>query len=233
MNLHKSLQAETPRLLASFPLFQRLGEARLGWVASRSRERKLDRNEILFQKGDAAHSLYLVVYGQVKLALPAANGNEKVVELVGPRQCFGEVALLAGNPYPVLAQAVSETLLAQVPGDVLSELLDSDPGFSRGMLTCLANRTHTLIRDVEAYTQQTSAQRVISFLQHHCLSDSMCADNIEMTLPAPKQVIASRLNLTPETLSRIFHDLTEANLIEVQGKNITINSLKRLREYDL
>lgn len=220
-------------MLASFPLFQQMGEERLGWVASRSRERKLDRNEILFQKGDVPHSLYLVVYGQIKLALPAANGNEKVVELIGPRQCFGEVALLAGNPHPVFAQAVSETLLAQVPGDVLTELLDSDPAFSRGMLGCLANRTHTLIQDVEAYTQQTSAQRVISFLQQHCLLDGKCADNIEMTLPAPKQVIASRLNLTPETLSRIFHDLSEAKLIEVQGKNITINSIKRLREYDL
>jgi len=52
-----------------------------------------------------------------------------------------------------------------------------------------------------------------------------------MTLPAPKQVIASRLNLTPETLSRIFHELSMANLIAVKGKKITVNDIQRLRDF--
>jgi len=51
-----------------------------------------------------------------------------------------------------------------------------------------------------------------------------------MTLPAPKQVIASRLNLTPETLSRIFNELSAANIIEVKGKKITVNDIQRLRD---
>ncbi len=231
MNLHMTLKCDMRQMLAGFPLFQPLDSDRLARVAARARERKLDRNEILFQKGDPAHSLYLVVYGQIKLALPAANGNEKVVELIGPRQCFGEVSLLTESPHPVFAQAVSETLMVQVSRDALDDLLNGDADFARRLLACLARRTRTLIQDVESYTQQSSAQRVIGFLQQHCAGLDGRGDSISLTLPAPKQVIAARLNVSPETLSRVFHDLSEAKLIEVQGKQIIITSVRRLQEY--
>jgi CRP-like cAMP-binding protein len=52
-------------------------------------------------------------------------------------------------------------------------------------------------------------------------------------LPTSKQVIASRLNLTPETLSRVFHDLTERGLIQVSGKVVSILNVNSLREFDL
>ena len=58
-----------------------------------------------------------------------------------------------------------------------------------------------------------------------------CAD-VEIELPTSKQVIASRLNLTPETLSRIFHDLAAAKLITVHGKHVTVHDVRRLREYE-
>lgn len=91
----------------------------------------------------------------------------------------------------------------------------------------------TLIQDVETYTQQRSAQRVISFLRQCCEKAQDEADGgVAITLPAAKHVIASRLNLSPETLSRILHDLSQAELIAVQGKQITVNSLERLRNYE-
>ena len=46
-------------------------------------------------------------------------------------------------------------------------------------------------------------------------------------------MIASRLNLTPETLSRVFHDLTERGLIRVSGKQITIVDGAELSRFDL
>lgn len=53
-----------------------------------------------------------------------------------------------------------------------------------------------------------------------------------LTLPTSKQVIASRLNLTPETLSRIFHQLSETGLITVQGKHITLHDIDALSHYE-
>jgi CRP-like cAMP-binding protein len=222
---------DIPALLVRLPLFQELTPAQIAHLAAHTRSKRLPKGEMLFQRGDIAHGFYFIVFGQVKLAFPSSSGNEKVVEILGPRQSFGEAAVFAQRPYPVFAQALADTLLLYVPRDALFELLETDNSFARNMLSGLAMRLHSLILDVESYSLRSSAQRVIGYLLQHCPNEH-CEGSIEITLPTSKQVIASRLNLTPETLSRILHDLAEARLIEMQGKHIKIGDLKRLREYE-
>lgn len=222
---------DIPALLTRLPLFQDLSPEQISHLAAHTRSKRLLKGEMLFQRGDTAHGFYYIVFGQIKLAFPSSSGNEKVVEILGPRQSFGEAAVFAQCPYPVFAQALTDSLLLFVPRDAIFELLETDVSFARHMLTGMAQRLHTLVHDVESYSLRSSAQRVIGYLLQHCPHDH-CEGSIEITLPTAKQVIASRLNLTPETLSRILHDLAEARLIEMQGKHIKIVDLKRLREYE-
>lgn len=142
--------------------------------------------------------------------------------------------MFIGCPYPVFAEAIANTLLLHVAKDVVFELLETDTSFARRMLASMSLRLHALMRDVESYSLRSSAQRVIGYLMQHCPNNGSgeCVGSIEITLPTSKQIIASRLNLTPETLSRIFRDLAEAKLISVQSRQITINDFKRLREFD-
>jgi CRP-like cAMP-binding protein len=222
---------DIPALLGRLPLFQALTPEQVAHVSAHTRSKRLPKGEMLFQKGDPTHGFYVIVFGQVKLAFPSSTGNEKVVEIIGPKQSFGEAAMFAEYTYPVFAQAIADTLLLHVAKDVIFELLENDPSFARRMLTGMAMRMHMLVQDVESYTLRSSAQRVIGYLLQHC-PNSHCEGSIEIVLPTSKQIIASRLNLTPETLSRILHDLAEAKLIDMQGKRITISDLQRLREYD-
>ncbi|MEW6292286.1 MAG: Crp/Fnr family transcriptional regulator [Pseudomonadota bacterium] len=222
---------DIPALLLRLPLFHALTPEQIAHVSTHTRSKRLPKGEMLFQKGDIAHGFYVIVFGQVKLAFPSSSGNEKVVEIIGPKQSFGEAALFAQRPYPVFAQAIADTLLLHIARDAIFELLETDISFARHMLAGLAMRMHALIHDVESYSLRSSAQRVIGYLLQHCPTDS-CEGSIELTLPTSKQIIASRLNLTPETLSRILHDLAEAKLIDMQGKRIRIGDLQRLREYD-
>ena len=99
----------------------------------------------------------------------------------------------------------------------------------------MSMRLHGLVRDVEAYALHNATERVASFLVQSLESDesggavSTAANTLELS--ASKQVIASRLNLTPETLSRIFHTLSDSKLIRVDGKLIhvlDVNNLRRL-----
>jgi CRP/FNR family transcriptional regulator, dissimilatory nitrate respiration regulator len=233
-NTQKNL-IDIPALLTRLPLFQQMNAAQIDQIASQVREKRLGKGEMLFQKGDLPNGLFVVVFGQIKLAFPSANGNEKVVDILGPKQVFGEAVMFMERPYPVFAEAIADTLLLHVAKDVLFELIATDSTFARQMLAGMSMRLHSLIQDVESYSLRSSAQRVIGYLLQLSPNEGQGDDDIavEVTLPTSKQIIASRLNLTPETLSRIFHDLTAAKLIEVVGKQVRIHSLKHLREYDL
>jgi len=222
-------RVDTAKLLARMPLFDGLPQGQTALLAAHSRGMHLSRGEMLFQKGDVANGFYLVVYGQVKLAFPSFSGNEKVVDVIGPNQSFGEAVMLAQRTYPVFAQAIMDTLLIHVTRDVVFDLLENAPSFARRMLIGLAMHNHSLVHDIESFTLRSSAQRVIDYLLQLCPSDGNCEGRIDIILPTSKQITASRLNLTPETLSRILHDLAEAGLIEVQGKRISISIPQRLR----
>lgn len=225
-------RVDIPDLLSRLPLFQQLSEPHLGKIAECARERRLTKGEMLFQKGDQPRGFYVVIFGQLKLAFPSSAGNEKVVDILGPKQSFGEAVMFMERPYPVFAEALCDTLVLHVAKDIINELTQSEPVFANLLLAGLSMRLHTLLQDVESYSLRSSAQRVIGYLLQQCPDDSGEGE-IRVELPTTKQIIASRLNLTPETLSRIFHDLAEAKLIGVQGKQITINNPCQLREYDI
>jgi len=225
---------DIPQILSRLPLFQELAPEQIGALETACRERRLAKGEMLFQKGDAPKGFFVVVFGQIKLAFPSSQGNEKVVQILGPRQSFGEAVMFMDRPYPVFAEGLVDSLLLHIGSSTVFELLERDPLFARRMLAGLSLRLHSLVHDVETYSLRSSAQRVVGYLLQHCpQQDGPCEGSFQISLPTSKQVIASRLNLTPETLSRIFHDLSADGLISVSGKQITINDVKRLREFDL
>lgn len=226
-------ELDIPALLGRMPLFSALTPGQLAPITAATREKRLAKGEMLFQKGDPPKGFYVVVFGQMKLAFPSSQGNEKVVEIVGPRQSFGEAVVFMERPYPVFAEALTDTLLLHITKEAVFKLLETDVSFARAMLAGMAMKLHSLISDVESYSLRSSAQRVIGYLLQHCPNEGDCKGRIELTLPTSKQVIASRLNLTPETLSRIFHDLAESGLIEVHGRQIVIPDVSRLSQHDL
>ena len=224
---------DIPQILLRLPLFHELSPEQLAHIAAGTREKRLTKGEMLFHKGDAPRGFYLIVFGQIKLAFPSTQGNEKVVEIIGPRQSFGEAVMFMDRPYPVFAESLGDTLLLNIPKSAVFELLERDASFARRMLAGLSLRLHSLVQDVESYSQRSSSQRVIGYLLEHAAQVGGSEGETAVALPTSKQVIASRLNLTPETLSRVFHDLSEAGLISVHGKAITIHDQNRLRQFDL
>jgi CRP-like cAMP-binding protein len=219
-------------ILRRLPLFLEVGPDQIRQLVDTTREKRLQKGEMLFHKGDLPKGFYVVVFGQIKLAFSSAQGNEKVVNILGPQQTFGEAVMFMDRPYPVFAQALADTLLLHVSRSAVFELLERDVSFARHMLAGLSMKLHSLIHDVESYSLRSSAQRLIGYLLQQCGDVERAEGSIECDLPTSKQVIASRLNLTPETFSRILHDLAGAGLITVHGRHIEIHNLKRLREYE-
>lgn len=217
-------------MLRQIGFFRALSDEDLERVVRHTRELSLARGQVLFNRGDQAQGFHFVIEGQIKLAISSPAGNEKVVEVIHPMQTFGEAVMLLERPYPVFAQAVLDTRLLHIGQGIVSELIDHDPLFARKLLAGMAMRLHGLIQDVETYSLRSSTQRVIGYLLQSS-GDEQLELPTEFDLPTSKQTIASRLNLTPETLSRIFADLSQAGLIHVHGKHVKLLDPKRLAEY--
>ena len=112
-------------VLSRQPLFRGLSEEELHLIAMSSRELRVQKNEILFQKGDEAEGMHVLVMGQIKLSLPSAQGSEKVVHMFESASTFGEAVVLLEKPYPVTAQATQDSLLVLVSKRCLLDALET------------------------------------------------------------------------------------------------------------
>lgn len=216
-------------LLGRLPIFAGLTPEQAAIASRDARQVALAKGAVLFRRGDPSRCIYFVLNGQMQLTVSAPGGAEKVVEIIAAGQSFGEAVAFLGRPYPVTAVALVRTDLLAVSTDAVLDLLDRDPLFARRMLANMATRLHRMVDDVESYTLRSGIQRVAGFLLHR-VPDNPCqlAAEQTVTLPVSKHVLASRLNLAPETLSRILHELSTAGLISVRGRLITLHDVRRL-----
>lgn len=215
--------------LASLAMFRVCSHAELEPIVRDTRVVRARRGEMLFSKGDPCAGFHVIMYGQVKLSLSTAQGGEKVLQIYGPGQTFGEAVMFLERPYPVHAQALSEALLLHVSRKSVFDAIETNHDFGRHMLGGLSMRLHELVGDVEALSMRSAAQRLVGYLLNLC--EAAPGAPPRATLPTAKHLIASRLNLTPETLSRILHTLVQDEVIRVEGRSVTICDLERLRAF--
>ncbi len=221
---------KTQSFLANLPLFRELAPEEIDRIAAGTTERHAERGTVVANKGDPVDGFHVVVYGQVKLALSTPQGDEKVVEVIGPGFSFGEALMFLGKPYIVTATTLADSLLLFVRKDTVLDEIERDPTFARRMLAGLSRKLHNLMSDLEAVTLKSGRERVIGYLMREEGAGPEGDAPYAVSLPVSKAIVASRLNLTPEHFSRILHDLVSAKLIEVDGREIRIVDPRRLRE---
>lgn len=216
------------RFLTSVPLFRTLEARDLARIAGGVSDLDAPRGTFLFRKGDASRGLFIVMSGQVKLALQAPDGSEKVVELVGPGGTFGETALFLDQPHGLTAETLSHSRVLHVAKGTVLQELERTPGLMRGLITSLSRRLQHFLSDLEGYTLRTGSERVAGYLAG-MLPENAGAEPAELLLPASKGIIASRLNLTQEHFSRVLRDLSREGLIRVSGRKVSVPDVARLR----
>ena len=223
-------QVDLTEILGRIPLFRELDETQRERIARGSRFLKVARGEVVIHRGEAPTGFYYLIQGRVKLVLTSPVGAEKVVEIIRDGGTFGEAVMFINKPYPVNAQATDASHLVYIAREAILDGLAKEPGFALKMLAGLSVRLHGIIRDVEVYSLYSSVQRVIGYLLFEA-GEPGEGESCTLELPVAKAVIASRLNLTPETLSRVLHELSDQGLIRVHGREIELLDRERLRTY--
>ncbi len=215
--------------LSTFYLFSELQPEQIEQLAAGTKLLDIPRGSILFNRGDRAHGFYLLLEGQIKLGVISPQGDEKVIGLIQPGQSFGEAILFLERSFPIYAQATLDSKVLIITRDAIFNILDNDITVVRRMLAGISARNRQLVNDIESISLQNSAQRLIGYL----LQISADAGNsTSVKLPANKLTIASMLNITPETFSRVLLRLCNAGLIETNGKEIIITDVNGLRNFE-
>lgn len=221
-------------VLRGLTLFREAPEPTLMRLAASARRVHLVRGDELFHSGEVSEGLYVVTRGQIKVYARADNGQEKVIEVVSAPACIGGSLLLAdavGQGGAVMrhvshASALTEAHLLLLPRAELLAELQAEPKLAVRLLAEVSGRLNRLVRDIEAVTLHTAAQRVVSYLLR--TSPQAATSACTVSLPASKGTIASLLSVTPEHFSRILHDLQSRGLIAVNRREIVIPDVERL-----
>lgn len=208
-------------LLAQLPMFRSTPRAQLAELARQSRSLRYKPGAPIVRHGEHVPGLMVVRYGLVKLSLK--GDADKVLRLAGPGETFGEAALFLEDPLPVDVTALADTALVVVPAAPLLQLFEKDPRFARGMLASVCHRLQAIVADFEAATAHGARERLAAYIESLAGNGAATAQ-----LPAAKSVIAARLGMAKETLSRLLRSFIDDGLILVTKREIRLLDRARL-----
>ncbi len=187
--------------------------------------RRFRRGQAIFHHGDTAEVIHVVTEGWVKLYRIAPSGAEAVVGVMTRGQSFGEPIALRRAAYPVSAEATTGCELLAVPARAFLDLLQAHPETAISVLAATFLHLQGLVEQIEQLKARSGAQRVAEFLLDLCPPG---ADSATVTLPYDKALIAGRLGMKPESLSRAFVRLRDCG-VRVSQTSAAIASVSRLR----
>ena len=219
-----------PAMLAlrSTPLLEALSPAEFNAIAAQSAEIKAPRGTSLFQQGVAATHLFVVVDGWIRIYRVTPAGDEAVLAVFTRGEMFAEAAVLTGADYPASAAAATGSRVVRIPGRPLLELVHARPELSLQMLASLSRKLHLLTGEIERLKAQSGAQRVAAFLLSLCDRDRADAQMID--LPFEKTLIAGKVGMKPESLSRAFARLRNLG-VRVSGDRAEVADVSALRRF--
>lgn len=178
----------------------------------------------LVREGDPADFLHVVVEGQVEI-FSAYRDRETTVAVIGPGHSFITAAVVLDRIYLKSARSLTSARVLLIPADSVRRCFAEDAAFARSIAVDLALAYRSVVKEVKNQKLRTGLERLANWLlvQHQSAGRAQRFD-----LPFEKKVLASRLGMAPEVLSRSFGSLA-AYHVRVDGPSIEILDPDALR----
>jgi CRP-like cAMP-binding protein len=211
-------------------LFSRLEDAEFEKIIAHTRLVVLDENERLFEQQQPAREIFLLRSGQIKLALISPEGHEKVIDLISPGVSFAEAVMFSGSHvYPVTATALVRSEVWGIDARTYEGILRQSTDACFVVMAQMSRRLHWQITEIDRLTLHNAAFRLAAYLLEQLPSTHLATAVVQ--LDTPKHVIASRLSVTPETLSRTFSKLSQEGYLDIEDNTVTVHDIEKLRAY--
>lgn len=210
------------------PLFGDLTKQQFSEILEHTSVSDCRLDDVLFRQQEPATDFFLLISGKVKLSLLSFEGTEKVVDIINPGTSFAEAVIFSGKPgYPVNATALATSKMLKVNANAYMKILEYSPKTCFKVMATLSLRLHNLLGEIDRLSLHNATYRLISFLLENIPDENI--ERSEINLSIPKHVVASRISVTPETLSRTLKRLCQEGLLEVRDSHIVLINPVELR----
>ncbi|MBC8239614.1 MAG: cyclic nucleotide-binding domain-containing protein [Alphaproteobacteria bacterium] len=187
--------------------------------------RRYPRGTSLFMQGEQADRFFVVMAGWIKGFRQTPDGRESVIAVFGPGESFAEAAMFVSGTYPISTEIVADARLLVIPRSSVLKQLREDPDIALKMLSSMSSRLRGFVQQVEQLTVKSATQRLAAFLEK--LVDVEEGPD-EFELPLDKMLIAGRLGMQPETLSRALSKLRSVG-VATEGHRVIVRDAAALR----
>jgi anion transporter len=175
--------------IRSIPIFSELSREDVAKVLGKLEEVAVPAGATIVSQGDQGDAFYLIQSGAVQVVVESGAGNSEVVAVLGPRDWFGEMALLSGEPRSATIQSVKETVLWRLRREEWDELIEKHPTWLRQFCATLSKRLARVDRQYstgreafnslaeEFYTARSPEEQ--RFFRHAALVGTLEKDNLQ------------------------------------------------------
>src|SRR3954470_16581454 len=136
VGVRRTVGLSETEILAKVPIFAGLPEKERERLGRLLFPRRYARGEVIFLEGDEGTALCLIAEGRIRIQLTGMDGHEVVLNLYGPGEIVGELALLDGESRSADAIAQDASRVFWLQRADFAAFLDSHP---RAALTMLEN----------------------------------------------------------------------------------------------
>jgi len=212
-------------IAAKIPVLSGLKAEALAILLADSSVINLRPGHVLFRQGDPALAFFIVVEGWIKLYRITPAGDEAVLSVLTTGESLAEAVSFTSGYYPATACAVTRARVVLIPADHVMNCIREMPDIAFAMIASTSQHLHRMVQRIEQLTAQSATQRVADFLATLTpCSKGPCT----IELPYDKSVIAGRLGLKPESLSRVFAKLRSIG-VDVRASHVLVSEMAQLR----
>lgn len=220
------LTSQDEAQVRSLPFFRDLG-ANVTQLLEAATVHHFAAGSVLFREGEIPQFLHIALDGYVCLITEDGRGRQCIIDFVPAGSPFLIPPLLLDKPYLMSASVVVATRVLFLPAHLVSSLAATDLATANAIGRAASQHWRALVGQVKSLKLQSAAQRLGGFLMS--LAEYAGTDSV-VELPCERRMLAAWLGISPNSISRAFHELKLVGVEDV-GRRIVIRSLDGLRKF--
>jgi CRP/FNR family transcriptional regulator, nitrogen oxide reductase regulator len=222
---------DAAEFLRASPIFAGLPPRDLAALASAARDVTYRAREYVFLEGEPPVSFCLVKHGHVKIVRHARGGKDVVLELLGPGEAFGGVAVIERRPYPASAQTTERTVVTKIPQDVVIPLVERHASIVREMALLIGRRLRDAHDSVASLASDPVEARLAGVLLRIAEREGVrTTSGVTLPMHLTRQSLADMTGTTVETAIRVLSRWQRNGVLHDEGAHLLIPDVERLRE---